>query len=277
MRNLHIDDRIWTRLLSIRDGKDAFRRDEMYDGFALYGPIASAKGGFVLAQVGQSLDGRVATPTGDARDISGPDGLVHLHRCRALVDAVIVGIGTVQNDNPRLSVREVTGPSPTRVVIDCRGELTGDERLFHDGAASVIVIQGHDAPRSAPRFDVVRLQRGSSGLDPQDILDCLAARGLKRILVEGGAKTIARFIDAGLVDRLHVAISTLIIGSGPSGISLAPITELCNAQRPSADVYVLGSDVLFDCRMKAETCLSAGKSKKVRVSDDATAAVHVNV
>ncbi|XUY28719.1 RibD family protein [Agrobacterium sp. rho-8.1] len=270
-------DRLWTRLLSMRGGKDVFRRQETDPAFSLYGPVASAKGSFVLAQVGQSLDGRVATPSGDARDISGAEGLAHLHRCRALVDAVIVGIGTVQNDDPRLSVREVTGPSPARVVIDCRGELTGDERLFHDGMAPVIVIQGNDAPQSAHRCDVVRLQRGSSGLDPRDILDCLAARGLKRILVEGGAKTIARFIDAGLVDRLHVTISPLIIGSGPCGISLAPITELCNAQRPSADVYVLGRDILFDCHMKAGSSLCAGKSQKVCMSNDAEAAVQVNV
>lgn len=272
-----MNDRLWTRLLSLRSGKDSTDRQDADPAFSLYGPIASARGGFVLAQVGQSLDGRVATPSGDARDISGPEGLAHLHRCRALVDAVIVGIGTVQNDDPRLSVREVTGPSPTRVVIDCRGELTGNERLFRDGTAPVIVIQGHDAPRSTQRFDVVRLQRGSHGLDPRDIIACLAERGLKRILVEGGAKTIARFIDDGLVDRLHVTISPLIIGSGPSGISLAPIAELCNAQRPPADVYALGSDVLFDCRMKTDTGLFAGKSEKVRMPDEAEAAVPVNV
>lgn len=275
MRNLHMTDRLWTRLLSIRDGKDALRRKEADPAFALYGPIASARDGFVLAQVGQSLDGRVATPSGDARDISGPDGLAHLHRCRALVDAVIVGIGTVQNDNPRLSVREVKGPSPTRVVIDCRGELTGDEGLFHDAGAPVIVIQGHDAPMSNHRADVVKLKRGSSGLDPHDILNCLAERGLKRILVEGGAKTIARFIDAGLVDHLHVCIAPLIIGSGPCGISLPPIAQLCNAHRPAAEVYGLGSDVLFDCRLKAP--LATGQGQKIRVADNADAAVYADV
>ena len=277
MRNLHMTDRLWTRLLAVREGKDALRRKEADPALALYGPIASARDGFVLAQVGQSLDGRVATPSGDARDISGPDGLAHLHRCRALVDAVIVGIGTVQNDNPRLSVREVKGPSPTRVVIDCRGELTGREGLFHDDGAHLIIIQGHDAPVSKLNAEIVRLPREASGLNPQDILDCLAERGLKRILVEGGAKTIARFIDANLVDHLHVAIAPLIIGSGPCGISLPPIAQLCNAHRPAADVYALGSDVLFDCRLKAEAASNLGKSQKIRVADDADTALYANV
>lgn len=275
MRNLHMTDRLWTRLLSIRDGKDALRRKEADSAFALYGPIASAREGFVLAQVGQSLDGRVATPSGDARDISGPDGLAHLHRCRALVDAVIVGIGTVQNDNPRLSVREVKGPNPTRLVIDCRGELTGDERLFHDGGAPVIVIQGQNARKSDYRADVVKLACGPTGLDPRDIIDCLAERGLKRVLVEGGARTIARFIDADLVDHLHVAIAPIIIGSGPCGISLPPIAQLCNAHRPAAEVYGLGSDVLFDCRLKSASV--TGQGENVSVADDAETAVYADV
>lgn len=277
MRNLHMTDRLWTRLLAIRDGKDVLRTKEADAAMMLYGPIASAQRGFVLAQVGQSLDGRVATPSGDARDISGPDGLAHLHRCRALVDAVIVGIGTVQNDNPRLSVREVSGPNPTRVVIDCRGELTGEEGLFHDGGAPVIVIQGHDAPQTSHQFDVVKLKRGPAGLDPVHILDALARRGLQRILVEGGARTIARFIDARLVDRLHVAISPLIIGSGPCGISLPPIAELCNAHRPAADVYALGSDVLFDCRLKTDAVSAVRNSQEIGVADDAGAALYANV
>lgn len=276
MRNLNVTDRLWTRLLSIREGKDALRRREADPALSLYGPIASARDRFVLAQVGQSLDGRVATPSGDARDISGPDGLVHLHRCRALVDAVIVGVGTVRNDNPRLSVRKVKGPNPTRVVIDCRSELTGKEGLFHDGGAPVILIQGDDARNSDYPADVIRLKRGPRGLDPHDVLDCLAERGLKRVLVEGGAKTIARFIDANLVDHLHVSIAPLIIGSGPCGISLTPIAELCNAHRPAADIYALGSDVLFDCRLKAGASSMTGKSKEVRVPDDAEAAIHAN-
>lgn len=277
MRNLHMTDRLWNRLLSIRNGADALRRTEAEAAMTLYGPVASARGGFVLAQVGQSLDGRVATPSGDARDISGPDGLAHLHRCRALVDAVIVGIGTVQNDNPRLSVREVSGPSPTRVVIDCRGELTGDEGLFHDGGAPVIVIQGHDAQKTMHSAEVVQLSRGAAGLDPSDILESLAQRGLKRILVEGGARTIARFIDANLVDRLHVAIAPVIIGSGPCGISLPPIAQLCNAHRPAAEVYSLGSDVLFDCRLKSEDRSAVRKGEKIRMADDAYAIVAANL
>lgn len=250
MRAILMTDAIWTRLLDMRGGDGAFHDPDCH-AEALYGPLASARGPFVLAQVGQSLDGRVATPAGDARDISGPDGIAHLHRCRALADAVIVGVRTVKADNPRLSVRAVEGPSPVRVVIDCRGELTGKELLFHDGGAPVIVVQGAHAARVRHRnADIVRLPQTAAGLDAAQILDALSRRGLERVLVEGGARTIARFVDAGLVDRLHVSIAPLIIGSGPSGISLKPVERLSYAHRPETRVYSLGSDILFDCCLK---------------------------
>lgn len=247
MNTIDMTDAVWQRLLSVREGESTAGNEA---AMALYGPIAGARDRFVIAQVGQSLDGRIATPSGDAMDVSGPDGLAHLHRCRALVDAVIVGVNTVKADNPRLSVRLVDGPSPVRVVIDCNGALDGDEGLFHDGGAPVIVVTSADAPgKGLPNAETIRLQSCGTGLATGAILDALAERGLHRVLVEGGARTIARFVEERQVDRLHVAISPLIIGAGPSGINLPPVARLADALRPPAAVYNLGSDVLFDCAL----------------------------
>lgn len=269
MRKLEMTDQLWARLLAMRGSAGKVPFDEADPAMSIYAPLAVAEDRFVLAQVGQSLDGRVATPSGDARDISGPDGISHLHRCRALVEAVVVGVGTVKCDDPRLSVRAVKGPNPVRVVIDCCAELSGDERLFGDGGAPVILVQGEDAPARTYQADVLRVPHAESGLDPRDILDGLADRGLRRILVEGGARTIARFIDADLVDRLHVAIAPLIIGSGPSGIALPPIEKLTNAHRPVARVYALGSDILFDCDLRSVARSSTGQGEDIRVADHA--------
>lgn len=268
MRKLEMTDQLWARLLALRGSAGNVPFDEADPAMSIYAPLAAAEDRFVLAQVGQSLDGRVATPSGDARDISGPDGIAHLHRCRALVEAVVVGVGTVKCDDPRLSVRAVKGPNPVRVVIDCCAELTGDERLFRDGGAPVVLIQG-DASVRTYQADVLRVPRGETGLDPRDILDALADRGLRRILVEGGARTIARFIEADLIDRLHVAIAPLIIGSGPSGLALPPIEKLTSAHRPSARVYALGSDILFDCDLRSTVRSATGQGEDVRVADHA--------
>lgn len=267
MHSIDMTEASWNRLLALRQGGALFQPQN--PAYRLYAPIAGARDRFVLAQVGQSLDGRVATPAGDARDISGPDGLAHLHRCRALVDAVIVGVGTVKADDPKLSVRMVRGPAPVRVVIDCHGSLTGGEGLFHDGGAPVLVFRSASARAGRlPRAEVISLPHTSAGLDPQDILDALARRNLLRILVEGGARTIARFIDAGLVDRLHVTISPIIIGSGPSGIALPPIERLSAAHRPKTEIYSLGSDILFDCHL-GDDAVSTGQSKQVLVAHPA--------
>ncbi|TCT36291.1 RibD family protein [Martelella mediterranea] len=249
MQMLDVADVTWRKLLGLYDGHETIFAEDEDAAASVYAPIARSKGRFVIAQVGQSLDGRVATPAGDARDISGAGGLVHLHRCRALVDALIVGINTVKADDPRLSVRLVEGRDPVRVVVDCHGALNGQESLFHDNGAPVLVIQSGKVleERTFPNAEIVRLGAGENGLETGEILDVLESRGLKRVLVEGGARTIARFIDEGHVDRLHVAVSPLIIGSGPVGIGLAPIEKLSSALRPKTTVYDLGPDILFDC------------------------------
>lgn len=272
MRSIQMTDRTWACLLAMKDKGESKALGQADPALSLYGPIAGARGRFVLAQVGQSLDGRVATPAGDARDISCPEGIAHLHRCRALVDAVIVGATTVQMDNPRLSVRAVVGPNPVRVVIDCHAALTGEERLFHDGLAPVIVIRSEDTPGKALKAETILLPRAACGLAPDAILNCLEQRGLRRILVEGGARTIARFVDAGLVDRLHVSIAPLIIGSGPPGIALSPIEQLANARRPVSTLYLLGEDILFDCELKTTTRSLRRQGQQIEMADTAEAA-----
>src|SRR5581483_11308454 len=84
----------------------------------------------VVAQVGQSLDGRIATESGHSHYINGPGSLTHLHRLRSLVDAVLIGVGTAIADDPQLTVRRVSGPQPARVIIDPRGRLSAQARAF---------------------------------------------------------------------------------------------------------------------------------------------------
>lgn len=240
---------LWSALCDLRHGGDLASLDLRYGddpAWRLYRPIAARGQMHVLAQVGQSLDGRVATPSGDARDVSGPDGIRHLHRCRALVDAVVVGIGTVEADDPRLTVRAVEGPCPRRVVVDVEGRFPATCKLLESGPAP-IVIHAQGATVEA-EVETIALPRCENGLAAADIRAALAERGFRSVLVEGGARTIARFLEAGLVERLHVAVAPIIIGSGPQGLNLAAIDRLDAALRPRVDVYDLGSDTLFECR-----------------------------
>jgi diaminohydroxyphosphoribosylaminopyrimidine deaminase/5-amino-6-(5-phosphoribosylamino)uracil reductase len=208
---------------------------------------------FVVAQLGQSLDGRIATLSGDSKYINGQHALIHLHRIRANVDAVVVGVGTVIADDPLLTVRLVSGRNPVRVVIDPRGRVPATARCLVDGAVRTLILRGEGAGGPVPSgCERVDLPLGADGrLHPAAMIGALAARGLCRILVEGGAQTVSTFIDAGLIDRLHVLVAPVILGSGKPGLELAPIEKLHGARRPATRVRLFeDGNVLFDCDLR---------------------------
>ena len=94
----------------------------------------------------------------------------------------------------------------------------------------------------------IRLPRGE-WISPAQILAALRGLGLDHVLIEGGGITIAQFLEAGLLTRLHVAVAPLLIGAGPTGLKTSPVPCLTEALRPKTEVYGLGSDVLFDCAL----------------------------
>ncbi|WOI58223.1 RibD family protein [Palleronia sp. LCG004] len=252
MCDTDVTQRAWERLLAVRAGTACNCCGDWTEGersaLRLYGPLARRDlGPVAVAQIGQSLDGRVATVTGDARDVSGKDGLTHLHRMRALVDGVIIGIRTALHDNPRLTVRLCDGQNPARIVIDPRGRLPADAPVLADDGARRIVVQSVD--RAWPEgITAIRLPATDGQIDPAAILSALRSEGLQSLLVEGGGITIARFLEAGLLTRLQVSIAPLLIGDGPQGLTLPnPMEKLSDAIRPEMWTFLLGSDVVFDC------------------------------
>ena len=207
----------------------------------------------VVAQIGQSLDGRIATETGHSKYINGPTGLAHLHRLRALVDGVVIGVGTAIADNPLLTVRRVSGPQPMRVVIDPKGRLSVEARVFAADGVRRLLIVAHGTACTPPRgVEVVALPLVEGQLAPAAILAALAEHGIRRVLVEGGANTVSRFLAAGCLDRLHVLVSPIIIGSGRASIILPEIKRVDHALRPSIRVHLIDDEVLFDCDLSAQ-------------------------
>jgi len=207
---------------------------------------------FVVAQLGQSLDGRIAIESGESRWINKQAALVHVHRVRAAVDAVVVGVGTVTADDPLLNVRHVPGRNPARVIIDPNGRLPQSARcLAGDDGCRRIVVRGAEAPLPEG-VEELRLPCDGGRLDPTAIVDGLFRLGLGSMLIEGGAHTVSAFLAAGALDRLHVLVAPVILGSGKPGLQLPPIARLSDALRPPADVHVLDDgDVLFDCDVRS--------------------------
>lgn len=222
---------------------------------AVFGPLRAGKADdmVVVGQLGQSLDGRVAAPTGHSHYINGPAGLAHLHRLRALVDAVVIGIGTALADDPQLTVRRVSGPQPVRVVIDPSGRLPGSARLLaNDGVRRIVLRASGMRPPLPHGIEIVGLSKSGGEIAPSAILAALAERGLRRMLIEGGANTVSRFLAAGCLDRLHLIVAPIVLGSGRVGLVLPPIERADQALRAPMHVHRLDNEVLFDCDLSAQ-------------------------
>jgi diaminohydroxyphosphoribosylaminopyrimidine deaminase/5-amino-6-(5-phosphoribosylamino)uracil reductase len=259
-KRFHASDEAWDQVPDLfRSGHNSL--PEPWQD--IFGPLRKPgkDGLFVIGQIGQSLDGRIATPTGHSHYVNGDDGLLHLHRLRALVDAVVVGIGTVLADDPQLTVRRVNGPQPARVVIDPNGKLPRNARMLADDGVRRVVITAKAQSTWPAGIDVLPVEMAEGSIPPHAILARLRSLGFHRILIEGGANTVSRFLSARCLDRLHVVVAPIVIGSGPAGLSLAPIEKMDQALRFPVRTHNLGPEVLFDCDLSAQRA-SGGSAKK---------------
>ncbi|MEM6926959.1 MAG: bifunctional diaminohydroxyphosphoribosylaminopyrimidine deaminase/5-amino-6-(5-phosphoribosylamino)uracil reductase RibD [Myxococcota bacterium] len=204
----------------------------------------------VTAKAAISLDGRIATAGGESQWITGEAARVDGHRLRAHHDAILVGIGTVLADDPRLTVRLPEGVPgldapvpPTPVVLDTELRIPADARLF--ATRTTIVLCAHDAPPRSLPGTVVRVDRGVDGhLDVTAAMRALVAHDRHRILVEGGAGVHRALIDAGLVDTLHVYVAGTILAGGKPWIGGPALAALSQAPRFALrDVRRLDADV----------------------------------
>ena len=206
-----------------------------------------ADGCYVLGRIAQSLDGRIATASGASHWISGPEDIVHTHRLRALFDAVVIGAGTVRADDPQLTTRE---SKARRRCASCSTPTAGSMRAIAFSA------RGRRRCCSAPPTRPVRTASATRRccacrVRARDwhiaaVLAALAARGLRRVFVEGGGITVSRFLAAGALDRLHVTIAPLLIGSGIPAFTLPEVASLTDVLRFDWSVHRVGADLLVD-------------------------------
>lgn len=252
----------WQNLLPADDPRSGL--------LSLYLPICSATRTrpITIGHLGQSLDGFIATHSGDSQFVTGDANVVHMHRLRALCDAVVVGAGTVAADDPRLTTRRVPGPSPTRVVVDPERRLSPSARVFVDGAAPTLYLC--ERSRLAPgetRIGAATVVAMETVESPEheatQVLSLLRARGCARVFIEGGGVTVSAFLRANLLDRLQIAIAPVIIGDGRPAIRLTPPDRLRDCPRPAYRVFRMGGDVLFDCDLRESAPASPDTSEPI--------------
>jgi GTP cyclohydrolase II len=228
---------------------------------ARYGPLVAAGARLVLAQLGQSLDGFIASRTGDACFVTGAADRAHLHRMRALVDAVVVGVGTVAADDCRLTVRAVPGPNPVRVLLDPRGRAPRDAHVLTvDDAPTLWVVSDQAAvpPVPRPHVELLPLPVDEHGrFTPRQLLAALAAQGLGRVLVEGGGVTVSHFLEAGVLDRLLLTTAPFLVGDGVPGLRFSGTDRLADALRAPFRRFLLDDDVCVELDLAASAVSAA--------------------
>ena len=207
----------------------------------------------ITIKIAQTLDGRIATLTGQSQWITCEPARALAHELRATHDAVLVGIGTVLHDNPRLTVRLVDGPDPLRVVADSSLRIPLDSALLTESPERTIVVTTEAAP--AERVEAVRAlgarviygRRGPDGLDLLDLLGLLYDLGVRSLMVEGGSGITTSLLRAALVDRLVVCIAPKVLGSGLDAVGDLGIRDLGKALTfRETTIRQLGPDIVFD-------------------------------
>jgi diaminohydroxyphosphoribosylaminopyrimidine deaminase/5-amino-6-(5-phosphoribosylamino)uracil reductase len=208
----------------------------------------------VTLKVAATLDGRIATASGDSRWVTGPEARAHVHRLRGGVDAVLVGSGTALADDPRLTARLPggRGRDPIRVVLDSRLELPATLRLFRQPSSSVTLVAhvSGTPPARAPRgVEYLRCRARGGRVSLADLLSRLGQRGVTTLLVEGGGEVNRSFLEGGLVDRLLLFVAPKIAGGGISWLGGKGPSRMAEAL-PLLDLRVkrLGRDLLLSGR-----------------------------
>jgi diaminohydroxyphosphoribosylaminopyrimidine deaminase/5-amino-6-(5-phosphoribosylamino)uracil reductase len=205
----------------------------------------------VTLKLATSLDGRIATASGESRWITGPQAREAVHRLRARHDAVVVGVETALADDPELTVRldDFDGPQPARVVLDTRQRLAPASKLVRTARDTPTFVVAAGPPDPVLAEAGVRVLTvpvlGEDRPELVSVVKALAAEGLTRLFVEGGGQVAASFLRCGLVDAIEWFRAPLVIGGeGRPAIGALALTALSDARQfRRLDVQVLGDDL----------------------------------
>lgn len=226
--------------------------DETVDVMELLGPVRARQDRpFVALKYAQTLDGRIATSTGDARWISGEAERRVSHALRAACDGVMVGVGTIVADQPQLTVRSVSGASPTRIVLDSGLRLPMSSRVLDIDAPTTIITTARSDPDRrrelqgrGVRVEVVAEHDGR--VDLGAALARLRSVGMDSILVEGGASVITSLLAERLVDRIIAGVAPIVIGDGTQAVGALGVTRIADGiHLTNRAMFPIGDDVVL--------------------------------
>lgn len=197
----------------------------------------------------QTLDGRLATSTRHSRWISGPETRALAHRLRAEHDAILVGVGTVEADNPELTTRLVPGPNPLPIILDGTLRIPPNAALVRPGTLIATLLT---APAERERMlvargvEIVRVPAACHRVDLVSLMSMLPGRGIRSVLVEGGASVITSFLRLRLADEILIVLAPRVSGAGVDAVGDLGVKVLDRSIGfEQASFVPMGDDVVF--------------------------------
>ena len=203
-------------------------------------PILMLKKKFYIGQIGQSLDGKIALLNGNSHYINDKNSISYLHSLRSICDAVVVGVNTIRKDDPLLTTRAIKGPNPQRIIIEPSLKLTNKYQVFKDGMPNIIFTHS----KLNKKFNNTQIYKLPEKNFTNLIYQNINRLGYKLVLVEGGSKTISKFLENKLLHIMQFIISPTIIGSGINSINIEPITNLKNVIRTKNNIFKFGKEII---------------------------------
>lgn len=232
---------------------------------------------YVVVKYAQSLDGRIATFVGDSRWISSEAERMMSHSMRSHCDAVMAGIGTVINDDPRLTVRLVSGASPIRVILDSTLRTPAEAKVLTEEGTTVILTTGRSEAQRRRELtragaEIVVLSQRDGRVELGEALRYLKSRGIESLLVEGGARVITSLLaPRGLTDRLVVSIAPSVLGSGIEAVGDLGISDVASGlELRDPAVHLVGRDVVVGADLETESHRTLRLEAAGRLSDGST-------
>ncbi len=205
-------------------------------------PILRKNKKLVIAQMGQSIDGRIALNNGNSHYINNPKSITYLHCLRSISDAIIVGSNTIKKDDPLLTTRKIKGGNPKRIIIDGSLSLNNKYKIFNDGNENIIFTKSNKNIR-LNNSTIIRLKEKNF---TKNFITQIKKLKYKNILVEGGSKTISELINNKYIDVLQFMIAPILIGSGINSLNLKEISNLNKAIRPKHNFNELENEIIVN-------------------------------
>ncbi|MAQ73552.1 MAG: hypothetical protein CMD49_04530 [Gammaproteobacteria bacterium] len=220
--------------------------DAIQELFDIFLPIIlnNNKEPYVIGHLAQSLDGFIATNSGESKYISCKQNIEHIHRIRAISDVILVGAKTILYDNPMLTTRLVKGNNPMRLVLDPRDKIRDNKNIFKNPDKNSFKIIGMNKKNKNEKS--FRLPTLKNNFKANNLLKLFKKLNKRIIFIEGGGYTISNFYESNLLNRFHLCLSPILIGQGKNSFLIKGKRFMRDFKNHKINYYEMGKDILCD-------------------------------